>query len=85
MSKKLLPCPFCGKDESVIVNGYLDAHGMDPDNYEVGDGFVVICSCKKQGCGAATGWFEKKKGARKAWNARAKQEHSEDGILKEES
>jgi len=57
---KLLPCPYCGKTETLeLVTG---AEFMDENQeyYEHSDSFTVVCNCATQigkgGCGATGGF-----------------------------
>jgi hypothetical protein len=69
----LEPCPFCGNHDSVHVIAY---HACDyVDQSEGLEGFIVICDAsgfgRKNGCGAATGWYETIDEAKAAWNRRS--------------
>lgn len=60
MTEKLKPCPFCGSVESSL--------------FMLGDSQKqVVCSINAAGCGASSGWHDKKKRAIAAWNTRADQ------------
>ena len=70
---ELEPCPFCGSHDRVHVIAY---HACDyVDQSEGLDGFITICDAsgfgRKNGCGAATGWYETIAEATAAWNRRS--------------
>jgi len=72
----LEPCPFCGNHDRVYVIAY---HACDyVDQSEGLDGFIAICDAsgfgRKNGCGAATGWYETIAEATAAWNRRSNAE-----------
>ena len=69
----LEPCPFCGNHDRVYVIAY---HACDyVDQSEGLDGFIAICDAsgfgRKNGCGAATGWYETIAEATAAWKRRS--------------
>jgi Lar family restriction alleviation protein len=59
---KLLRCPFCGGEGTVIVrkgkNGWRDR-------------YAVLCDYEHGGCGAESGWYHYEAEAIEAWNRRA--------------
>lgn len=59
MSRKLLPCPFCGGKA-----GYLTMENNGHTNYEV--------ECKNEGCeiGPCTCFYESRQKAAEIWNQR---------------
>lgn len=57
---KLLPCPFCDMESSVLID--------ESDGY-----FQVVCSIHRAGCGSASGWDDSRQKVREAWNRRASQ------------
>lgn len=60
----LLPCPFCGKLETLIMM-YVPS-----EKHELV--YHVVCDAINGGCGASTGWYhETPEEAAKAWNTRA--------------
>lgn len=63
----LLPCPFCGKLETIIM---VDVPAEKHERvYRV---YRVVCSFVNGGCGASTGWnHETPEEAAKEWNTRA--------------
>lgn len=74
-------CPFCGNTERVHVIAY---HACDyVDQSEGLDGFIAICDAsgfgRKNGCGAATGWYETIDEAKAAWNRRSNVQGQGDG------
>lgn len=64
---ELRECPFCGnKRVSVVVDNAAYSLGVIEDT-----NFQIICSFTSFGCGASSGWYEKKGSAIEAWNRRA--------------
>jgi len=65
----LLPCPFCGKTESVQVCTASEILGdeFDSSNYESYSG---ICDSSIGGCGANGGYADTKREAAQNWNMR---------------
>lgn len=69
---ELLPCPFCGKPETVTVLSSFDLYDDDSGNEEC---FAVLCDAGKPGgkggCGASGGFYPSRQEATAAWNRRA--------------
>lgn len=66
---KLLPCPFCGKTETLCIT-------REPyywDNTLKGYQYQVVCdaSCDNGGCGSSCGFKDSITEAKEAWNRRA--------------
>lgn len=64
---KLLPCPFCGEDVAE-VGDYNNIHDIDDEDSD--EGYTVVCTFSKGGCGASTGWAESAAVAVALWNRR---------------
>ncbi len=73
-------CPFCGDEDSPELISNMAMKAMFNDDYapcheddyeEVTNGWFVICSAGKTGCGADSGWAETKEDAIIKWNRRA--------------
>lgn len=63
----LLPCPFCGKLETIIM---VDVPAEKHERVYLL--YRVVCSFVNGGCGASTGWnHETPEDAAKEWNTRA--------------
>lgn len=66
--EELIPCPFCGTTESLIV-GTDEEIGLSEEGK--GSGYYQVCCCfTKGGCGSASGFREVKEEAIKLWNTR---------------
>lgn len=77
---KLIPCPFCGKVETVeytnagecgaCAKASLDNTCCDfePEGCSM---VAVVCNVNRGGCGASSGYAFSFEGAAKKWNARA--------------
>lgn len=66
---KLLPCPFCGKTETLCIT-------REPyywDNILKGYQYQVVCdaSGNNGGCGSSCGFKDSMTEAKEAWNRRA--------------
>jgi hypothetical protein len=59
---KLLRCPFCGGEGTVIVRKGKDGWR---------DRYAVLCDYEHGGCGAKSGWCHYAEDAVKNWNRRA--------------
>lgn len=81
-TRKLLPCPFCGKDVAELTNahtlekcGNFDDnicscnHYTDPDLTDC-PYITVVCDVNKGGCGATCGFCGDKETAADRWNRR---------------
>ena len=58
---KLLPCPFCGTEPTMIVRKGKDGWR---------DRYAVLCDYEHGGCGAEGGWYHYTEEAAAAWNRR---------------
>ena len=76
----LKPCPFCGKEGTADIDdvkGCEECKNFEDESCPAHEAMVpcpfhvVVCSCYKGGCGAATGWKLSIEEAVKAWNTRA--------------
>lgn len=72
-NETLLPCPFCGKSDKLVIRPYrADDDGGEPFDW----GFNVLCSAAgfdsnpNRGCGSGGAWGETKPEAVAAWNRR---------------
>jgi len=62
---KLIDCPFCGEQKSLIFHNAEDyASGLS--------GIAVMCSIYNEGCGATSTYSDSKEKAAKFWNKRYK-------------
>lgn len=68
MSEKLLPCPFCGRSDTMC---FSNNHEECDDDIDVPTMYIVVCSMHDGGCGAHSGYYETKWEAAAAWNRRA--------------
>ena len=75
---ELLPCPFCGKHQTLEVITGRELMDEDQEYWTHSDSFAVICSAAKPdgkgGCGAAGGFQATKEAAIASWNTRAPQQ-----------
>jgi len=60
---KLMPCPFCGNNDPVLIT----RHGKDGFR----DRYTVLCDYEHGGCGAEGGWYHYDFEAVEMWNRRA--------------
>lgn len=58
MKYNLLPCPFCGHDDTLSI---IDDFDND---------YAVCCDAHKDGCGATSGYDDSERGAVANWNTR---------------
>ena len=73
MGTKLLPCPFCGKIDTLIVGSDLELSCKeDYDDWSElnSETFAVACDFLKGGCGATSGFRDSKEFAIHTWNTR---------------
>jgi len=69
---ELLPCPFCGKSDTVepIEASQLYADMQVSILNKPQESFAVVCSVWKEGCGASSGFKLTREKAAKLWNRR---------------
>lgn len=66
-----LPCPFCGKEDSVEALDCYTAEGLKCESERFRkDYFKCVCNYLKGGCGTSTGVSETKQEALYKWNTR---------------
>ena len=66
-----LPCPFCGKEDSVETLDCYTAEGLKCESERFRkDYFKCVCNYLKGGCGTSTGVSETKQEALYKWNTR---------------
>ena len=66
-----LPCPFCGKEDSVETLDCYMAEGLKCESERFRkDYFKCVCNYLKGGCGTSTGVSETKQEALYKWNTR---------------
>lgn len=66
-----LPCPFCGKEDSVETLDCYTAEGLKCESERFRkDCFKCVCNYLKGGCGTSTGVSETKQEALEKWNTR---------------
>ena len=63
---KLMPCPFCGRVQT--VGFYTDSD--DLGELEDRNSFAIVCDYNEGGCGATGGYSSTKGGAIRNWNMR---------------
>ena len=63
---KLMPCPFCGRVQTV---GFYTDSG-DLGELEDRDSFAIVCNYNEGGCGATGGYSPTRYGAARNWNMR---------------
>ena len=67
----VLPCPFCGKEDSVETLDCYTAEGLKCESERFRkDNFKCVCNYLKGGCGTSTGVSETKQEALYKWNTR---------------
>lgn len=67
----VLPCPFCGKEDSVETLDCYTAEGLKCESERFRkDYFKCVCNYLKGGCGTSTGVSETKQKALYKWNTR---------------
>lgn len=68
----LLPCPFCGKKDTVFIydSNEMQMLHMDDDNYDQNPEYLVSCDSLYGGCGGSSGYKKTKGEAAQLWNAR---------------
>lgn len=74
MSKKLKPCPFCGKKTAEVTTvAYAEEIENDNPYYSLYCNFyTVVCNYNNGGCGSSVGkQYETTDEAIEAWNRRA--------------
>mgnify|MGYP001623113261 FL=1 len=66
-----LPCPFCGKEDSVETLDCYTAEGLKCESERFRkDYFKCVCNYLKGGCGTSTGVSKTKQEALEKWNTR---------------
>ena len=73
--QKYLPCPFCGKQQTLQVISGQELMGEDQEFWQHSDSFGVVCDASspdgKGGCGAMGGFKPTEDEAIEAWNTRS--------------
>jgi len=65
------PCPFCGKDDTLVLISSDELYGNDRLHRKA---FTIICDAQYgKGCGAHCGFHDTKELAVKMWNTRAEE------------
>lgn len=67
---KLLPCPFCGKTDTLIMADDWDDLAVLDVEPTSDNSFAVTCDFTAGGCGAQGGYRKTPEDAEAAWNAR---------------
>ena len=71
----LLPCPFCGKSDTLEVITGSELMDEDQEYWQHSESYGVVCSAAnpggKGGCGAMGGFSETEAAAVAMWNTRA--------------
>ena len=66
-----IPCPLCGKEDSVEILDCYTAAGLECESESFRkDYFKCICNYLKGGCGTSTGVSETEQEALEKWNTR---------------
>lgn len=65
---QLKPCPFCGHTEPELTP-HEEADWVSHEDTDE-EGFFVICSVNKGGCGATSGWKLEEADVIDLWNQR---------------
>lgn len=72
--QEALPCPFCGKQQTLQVISGQELMGEDQEFWQHSDSFGVVCDASspdgKGGCGAMGGFKPTEDEAIEAWNTR---------------
>lgn len=67
---KLLPCPFCGKTDTLIMADDWDDLAVLDVEPTSDNSFAVTCDFTAGGCGAQGGYRKTPEDAEAAWNTR---------------
>lgn len=68
---RYVPCPHCGKVETVEIVSGAEFSGVDEEEYYPhSDAFAAVCNVNKGGCGAMSGFAPTEQTAEIKWNTR---------------